>query len=145
LLRRVARPRRRIDGHLARTDALPATDENRKGRDSDQKRRGSNHPPRPGSRHRPFEEDHEIAPYLLLVGPHPHSRALRRSKTRSPRAGRGRFLCSRGAPPPLARALRRTLLIAAGADSLSSRGPQALPKLAGPRPQTERMLRLSWE
>src|SRR5207248_2718571 len=98
LLRRVARPRRRIDGHLARTDALPATDENRKGRDSDQKRRGSNHPPRPGSRHRPFEEDHEIAPYLLLVGPHPHSR-----------------------------------------------GPQALPKLAGPRPQTERMLRLSWE
>jgi len=30
--------------------------------------------------------------YSLLVGPHPHSRALRRSKTHYPRAGRGRWV-----------------------------------------------------
>ena len=33
---------------------------------------------------------------------------------------------ARGAPPPLAAALRRSSIPAAGADSLSSRGPQAL-------------------
>src|SRR2546426_8013624 len=88
----------------------------------------------------------------MLAGPHPRSLALRRSKTRYPRAGRRRFLCSRGPTPARSRCSARRLAIlarAAGAsyargappplaraaaleDSLSSRGPQALPILAGP-------------
>src|SRR4249919_2853710 len=81
--------------------------------------------------------------HLLLAGPHPRSLALRRSKTRYPRAGRRRFYCSRGPTPARSRSGARRLAIlarAAGAftargappplarapaleDSLSSRGP----------------------
>src|SRR5262249_16707729 len=90
-------------------------------------------------------------------GPHPRSLALRRSKTRSPRAGRRRFSLRAGTPPPLARpaALPDSLSprpppraghtrfslragtppplarAAALKDSLSSRGPQALLPASG--------------
>src|SRR5207247_1603366 len=43
----------------------------------------------------------DVRHFSLLAGPHPRSLALRRSKTRYPRAGRRRFSgCSRGPTPP---------------------------------------------
>ena len=100
----------------------------------------------------------------LLAGPHPHSRALRRSHARYPRAGRGRFSsCSRGPTPTRGRCGARTLAIlapAAGASpvargappplagaaalarSLSSRRPRALLQLlAGPHPHSRALRR----